>query len=55
MKKNPKKVAQNKPAPTPIRWPEDLLKKLKEQAEKENRPLSNMVVTIVKDYYNNKK
>lgn len=53
MKEAPKKAVK-KPAPTPIRWPDDLLKKLKAQAEKENRPLSNMIVTIVKEYYSNK-
>ena len=35
-----------------IRIALDLLNKLKEQAQKENRTLSNLVETILKDYPN---
>lgn len=40
--------------PTPIRFPDDLKALLLEQADKENRSLSNMIITIVKEYYDKK-
>lgn len=37
--------------PTPVRFPDEVKKKLSAQAKKENRSLGNMIVTIVKEYY----
>jgi predicted transcriptional regulator len=46
-----KKEVPKKPSPDTLRLPDDLKKKIKDQAEKENRSFSNMVITILKEYY----
>jgi predicted transcriptional regulator len=45
-----KEVKPKKKAPTPVRVPDDLKAKLQKLAEKENRSLSNLIITILKDY-----
>lgn len=37
--------------PDTLRLPEDLKVKIKEQAERENRSFSNMIITILREYY----
>jgi hypothetical protein len=51
-----KKEDEKKPkAPTPVRFPLEIEVQLREEAKKQNRSLSNLIITIVKDYFNNKK
>lgn len=35
---------------TSIKLPDDVREKLKEEAEKQNRSLANLIITILKDY-----
>jgi predicted transcriptional regulator len=45
-----KKTAKRPDSPTPVRIPPDLKEKLLKQAEKENRTLSNLIITACKQY-----
>jgi len=39
---------------TTLRIPEDLKEKLRAEAEKQNRSLHNLIITILRDYFANR-
>lgn len=39
---------------TTLRIPDDLKEKLHEEAEKQNRSIHNLIITILRDYFNKK-
>lgn len=39
---------------TTLRIPDDLKEKLREEAEKQNRSIHNLIITILRDYLNKK-
>jgi predicted transcriptional regulator len=43
-----------RPAPTPIRLPDDLKAKIKKKAEKEDRSFSYIVIKILTEYFKKK-
>ncbi len=43
----PKHMTKPRQSPTPVRLPDDLKKKLLAKAKKENRTLSNMIITLL--------
>jgi predicted transcriptional regulator len=46
---------EQREAPTPIRFPDDLKAKIKKKAEKEDRSFSYIVIKILNEYFTKKK